>query len=143
MANATIQLNIGKLSNEQRPAVAQLRHTVFTQEQGVPENLLFDQHDDNALHALLTSNTQLIASGRILNDGHIGRVAVLKQHRGNHHGQQIVKALIQAAKQAGYPRVYLGSQIHAVGFYQQLGFSPYGQRYTEAGIEHQWMEVLL
>ena len=34
------------------------------------------------------------------------------------------------------PTVELHAQVHAAGFYDRAGYSPYGDRYLEAGIEH-------
>jgi predicted GNAT family N-acyltransferase len=79
----------------------------------------------------------------MLGDGHIGRLAVLKEFRGRGLGAAAVRALVEEAGRSGMERVYLGSQSHAVGFYQKLGFSVCGAPYNEAGIEHVHMELLL
>ena len=54
-----------------------LRHRVFVTEQGVPEALEVDDEDAGAVHvmAMLPSET-VIGTGRLLADGHIGRIAV-------------------------------------------------------------------
>jgi predicted GNAT family N-acyltransferase len=36
-------------------------------------------------------------------------------------------------------RVKLGAQIHALGFYERLGFAAVGPVYMDAGIEHRDM----
>jgi predicted GNAT family N-acyltransferase len=33
-------------------------------------------------------------------------------------------------------KVYLNAQLHARAFYERLGFSPYGDVFLEANIEH-------
>lgn len=102
---------------------------------------LFDNDDAQAMHAMLLITDQLVGSGRLLPDGHIGRIAVAKSQRSLGFGRQIVTALVEAAKLAAYPRVFLGSQAQAIGFYEQLGFTPYGARFLQVGIEHQLMEL--
>ena len=59
-----------------------IRRTVFIEEQQVPEELEWDGEDEAALHVLVHENGQPIACGRMLSDGHIGRMAVLKDYRG-------------------------------------------------------------
>ena len=76
----------------------------------------------------------------MLSDGHIGRLAVLKEYRGQGLGAQALLALVAEADRIGLDRVYLGAQKHAVGFYERLGFSVYGEPYMEVGIEHVHME---
>ena len=48
----------------------------------VPEELEIDGLDDEAKHVLAYVDALPIGTGRILNDGHIGRVAVLMNYRG-------------------------------------------------------------
>ena len=76
----------------------------------------------------------------MLADGHIGRLAVLRIYRGRGLGAKAVLALVTEAENTGMKRVYLGAQKHAVGFYEKLGFSEYGEPYTEVNIEHVHME---
>jgi len=52
----------------------------------------------------------------------------------------MVLALVKEAENRGVKRIYLGAQKHAVGFYKKLGFSVYGDPYTEVNIEHIYME---
>src|SRR5207342_708000 len=43
----------------------------------------------------------------------------------------------------GWPEVSLHAQVSAEGFYQKFGFEPVGERFEEAGIEHQAMRLAL
>jgi predicted GNAT family N-acyltransferase len=58
-------------------------------------------------------------------------------------GAEIVLSLVKEAKKKKLKRVYLGAQQHAVGFYKKLGFSVYGEPYTEVNIEHVYMEKII
>ena len=77
-----------------------------------------------------------IGTGRILGDGHIGRIAVLEKHRGLGIGKLIMKELIKWAQEMSLEKVWLSSQWHAHSFYLDLGFVCVGEIYKEAGIDH-------
>jgi predicted GNAT family N-acyltransferase len=123
-----------------QPVIKHIRSSVFTLEQGVPENLDFEGKDPDATHALVRDGNRYIGTGRMLGDGHIGRVAVLGEYRQMGFGKSIIAALIDAANHLGLERVFLGAQLHAVDFYKKLGFSEYGEVFFDAGIEHIHME---
>jgi predicted GNAT family N-acyltransferase len=123
--------------------VRRIRHSVFTGEQNVPEELDFDGKDPEAVHVLVRGGALFVGTGRMLHNGHIGRLAVLKEYRGKGFGSEAVKALIEEAKRSGMKRVFLGAQMHAAGFYRRLGFTEYGSPFIEVHIEHIYMEKRL
>jgi len=57
--------------------ICAIRYEVFVDEQNVPEELEIDGLDGEAKHVLAFVDGLPIGTGRILDDGHIGRVAVL------------------------------------------------------------------
>lgn len=120
--------------------IRKIRSEVFTNEQQIDHDLDFDGQDRNAVHVLVALSETFVGTGRMLGDGHIGRLAVLREYRGRGLGARAVVALVQEAKKKGLRRVYLGAQKPAIGFYRKLGFSEYGEPYTEANIEHVPME---
>jgi len=79
--------------------ICEVRFKVFVDEQNVPEELEIDGLDDDATHILILLDDKAIGTGRILSDGHIGRVAVLKQFRGKGVGKLIMKMLIEWAQE--------------------------------------------
>ena len=125
------------------PHIRAIREAVFMQEQGVPVALEFDGLDKVALQLLVAVDGQYVGTGRMLDDGHIGRIAILNAFRGQGLGAKVVQALVDEAARLGYPRVYLGAQTHAVDFYAKLGFTPYGEEFMDAGIPHLAMEQRL
>ena len=131
---------IVKFEDRYAPEIRRIRNQVFTGEQGIAQNLDFDGQDAGAAHVLIVCDGECIATGRILPDGHIGRLAVLAEFRRQGFGAKAVLGLVEHARSTGLERVYLGSQVHAVGFYEGLGFTPYGDPYIEAGIQHIHME---
>ena len=116
--------------------ICKIRFEVFVDEQNVPEELEIDGLDDEAKHVLAYIDNEAIGTGRILSDGHIGRVAVLKKHRGLGIGKLMMLDLIQWAEEANLEKLWLSSQWHAHGFYLDLGFDCEGEIYEEAGIDH-------
>jgi predicted GNAT family N-acyltransferase len=120
-----------------------IRSTVFSGEQNVDPAIDFDGNDLTAFHSLIFVDGKPAGTGRMLADGHLGRIAILNEYRGRGLGSNIIESLIQIAVANGYGRVYLGSQKHAIEFYEKLGFTPYGDEYVEANIEHISMEKAL
>ena len=116
--------------------ICAIRYEVFVDEQNVPEELEIDGFDGEAKHVLTFVDGLPIGTGRILSDGHIGRVAVLKNYRGLGIGKSIMKELIKCAQDLSLEKVWLSSQWHAHSFYLDLGFVCVGEVYKEAGIEH-------
>ena len=132
------------LSWEQaRAHAAPIRFTVFVEEQGVPREIELDEHDPLSIHVVAFEDGKPIATGRLLPDGHIGRMAVLRERRGRGVGALMLNALLEKAKQRGHGEVVLSAQVHAVRFYRSHGFVPEGDEYLEAGIRHQAMRRVL
>ena len=126
-----------------RADASPIRFTVFCEEQGVPLEIELDQEDPVSIHAVAYEGGQPVATGRLLPDGHIGRMAVLKDWRGRGIGGLMLTRLIERAKQRGDREVVLSAQIHAAAFYAAHGFVAHGEEYMEAGIRHQAMRRTL
>lgn len=117
-----------------------LRERVFVMEQGVPAELERDAKDPVCRHALaLTADGDVIGTGRLLPDGHIGRMAVVAHWRDVGVGGQMLEALVVEAIRLGFAEVILNAQISAIDFYRRHGFKAEGDVFIEAGIEHQTM----
>ncbi len=120
----------------QVPAAA-IRHAVFVKEQRVPADIELDEFDDVSLHALaVDASGNAVGTGRLLPDGHIGRMAVLAAARGAGIGTALLQALMTAARERGLAEVQLNAQTHALPFYQRFGFTPDGEPFDDAGILH-------
>ncbi len=132
------QFNISEQSFDEREAeIRGIRTAVFTEEQGIDPKLDFDGQDPQCVHVIARNATgSAVGTARMLEDGHIGRMAVLQAYRSQGVGRAMLDALIKAAGKRGVKEVYLNSQASAVGFYQGLGFEKTGTPFMEAGIEH-------
>lgn len=122
-----------------RQLASPIRFQVFVREQRVPAEIELDDMDAPSLHAIAFENEKAIGTGRLLPDGHIGRMAILKEWRRRGIGAAILRALIDAAERRGDREIALSAQLHAVEFYRTQGFEPVGDVYEEAGIPHQAM----
>ena len=121
-----------------------IREQVFIKEQGVPATLEWDGLDQQATHLLaITPSQQPVGTVRMLNDGHIGRMAVLEKWRNQGIGHQLLKDILQIAQQLKLKKVFLSAQTSAIDFYACFGFVSYGEVFMDADIAHQNMSLTL
>jgi predicted GNAT family N-acyltransferase len=122
---------------EARAAATSVREAVFVVEQGVPPEIELDEWDLQCDHALaFAAGGRVVGTGRLLPDGHIGRMAVLREWRGQGVGGAILVALVERAAARGMRRLVLNAQTHAVPFYARHGFAAFGDEFMEADIPH-------
>ena len=127
-----------------RDDAQRLRTEVFVIEQGVPIELEWDESDEVSIHAVVYGeDNQPIATGRLLPDGHIGRMAVQKALRGTGIGRFLLTSLLHEAQRLGHTILVLHAQTYAVGFYLRHGFQAEGSEFMEAGIPHMLMRLQL
>lgn len=120
-----------------REDAQKVRIEVFVIEQNVPIELEWDEADEISTHAVAYDGLgQPVATGRLLPDGHIGRMAVSQSLRGQGIGKQVLTALLEHAQQEGHRELVLHAQTHAVPFYEQQGFIVEGEEFIEADIPH-------
>lgn len=130
--------------NDLREDAQALRIEVFVIEQGVPLELEWDEGDEVSIHAVAYDESgQVLATGRLLPDGHIGRMAVRKSARRTGIGSQVLQALLAEAQRMGYGELVLHAQVHAWTFYERHGFTAEGDDFMEAGIPHRRMRLKL
>jgi predicted GNAT family N-acyltransferase len=119
-------------------AASRIRLEVFVHEQGVPLELEMDDRDAQSLHALATPAGSAVPVGtaRLLPDGHIGRMAVLREFRRRGTGRALLDALIEQARAAGHSEAIVNAQTYAIAFYERAGFAVSSGVFDEAGIPH-------
>lgn len=121
----------------QRTDAQTVRYEVFVLEQKVPIEMEWDEMDAASLHAVACDESgAAVGTGRLLPDGHIGRMAVRQPARGKGIGARLLEILVEAARQRGDRQVMLNAQTQAEPFYQRYGFLREGDVFMEAGIQH-------
>ncbi|MDN3522488.1 GNAT family N-acetyltransferase [Halomonas ramblicola] len=120
-------------------AAGEIRRVVFIEEQRVPIEEEWDGRDPECRHFLALLDGTPVGTARLLPDAHIGRVAVLREARGQGIGEALMAAAIATARRHGHAGIELAAQTHALPFYERLGFEAFGPEFLDAGIPHRNM----
>jgi predicted GNAT family N-acyltransferase len=130
----------------------EIRFTVFVDEQGVPADHEMDEMDATSHHWLLLKNLgnsdwTPIGTIRMFEEepgiGRLGRMAVLKAHRGNGNGRKLISALEDFAWSNGFSKITLHGQLNVKGFYASCGYVQVSDEiFEEEGILHVHMAKL-
>ena len=126
-----------------RDLLSNIRYQVFVDEQKVPIELEIDDDDPLAAHILCIVDGQPVGTGRILLDGHIGRLAVLQANRKQGYGNKILEHLELIAQENELAEVFLNAQVTAIPFYEKRGYMIISDVFDDAGIPHQTMRKTL
>lgn len=120
-----------------------IRKQVFIDEQDCPPDEEWDGHDDTSRHVLGWVDDTPVGTARWRTVSHeeaivakLERFAVLPEHRGEGHGTQLVRSLIDDARQAGFTTFLIHAQSHLETWYAELGFAATGETFEEAGRPH-------
>ena len=131
---------------EELAALIGLRHAVFCDEQGVPVREELDGRDDESLHLVAVSGTELLATCRLLFVGptvQFSRLAVRASARRRGIATALLELADEEARAGGARRMVLHAQTYARSLYETAGYEPRGRVFMEAGIEHVAMEKYL
>jgi predicted GNAT family N-acyltransferase len=127
-----------------RAQLRYVREEVFVREQQVPIELEWDGIDAQCRHVIAEDERgEPIGTGRLLPDGHIGRMAVLPAWRKHGVGSGLLQILMAMGAEEGMHEVILNAQTQAVGFYARHGFVAEGEPFLDAGIPHVRMRKTL
>ena len=127
-----------------RNELMDVRTSVFIEEQMVPVKDEIDEFDPVSHHVLITDERDKpVGSGRLNPEGQIGRMAVLKEHRGNGIGDMMMRHFMKKALNDGRKIIEMSAQTHAIPFYSKYGFTTVGRVYDEVGIPHQKMVYIV
>lgn len=130
-----------------------VRRSVFVEEQGVDEDIEYDDFDDpgaDATHFVAYADGDPIGAARLRPAGgaapesaaadpavgKVERVAVAADRRGEGWGRRLMAAVETRAAEAGFGRLALHAQTHVREFYERLGYDAHGDVFEEAGIPH-------
>jgi len=131
---------IGASWKKEREALKQIREQVFILEQGVPQNLEWDELDEAAEHFIAYAGNEVVGCARLIDHKNIGRMAVLKAYRNQDIGRKIIDHIKRYASQKRYTLLQLSAQCHAFEFYRRCGFNACSTPYEDADIPHIDME---
>jgi predicted GNAT family N-acyltransferase len=127
-------------------AALELRHEVFVVEQRVPLEEEVDAHDETALHLVAVDDGEVVATCRVVTEdatAKLGRVAVAARARRRGLASRLIDESEVRARALGARRIALAAQTGALSLYERAGYTPYGERFLDAGIEHLMMEKAL
>ena len=119
-----------------------LRRIVFIDEQGVTLADEIDDLDEVSTHLIAWDGDKAVGTARITivkGVAKIGRVCVLPSNRGTGLGAQLMLASLDVGRTHKAAQAKLGAQVHALGFYEKLGFTAIGPVFDDAGIPHRDM----
>jgi predicted GNAT family N-acyltransferase len=120
----------------------QLRHEVFVVEQRVPIEEEIDEHDAGALHLVAVDGGRVVATCRLVQEGDtvkLGRMAVAASARRRGLASALLAEAETHARALGATRIALAAQTGALALYERAGYTGYGERFLDAGIEHLMM----
>jgi predicted GNAT family N-acyltransferase len=123
-----------------------IREKVFIQEQKVTPELEWDGMDENAMHFLVFKDEEAIGCARavvIKNYMQLGRMAVLKNYRGQGIGSALIEKAIVTAKLKQISSIHISAQCYAIDFYMKFGFKVMSDIYLDAEIPHRDMTLEL
>lgn len=125
----------------------QIRRIVFIEGQNVQETLEIDGLDKESLQYMISADDIPIGTARVRfihETAKIERVAILGEYQGKGFGRQLMHFILEdIQRHAKTNSIVLGSQVHAVPFYEQLGFSVCSDVYLDANIPHMDMKLCI
>lgn len=129
---------IVKEYNYMHQDIVDIRTEVFVIEQDFKEE--FDDIDNNCMFLVMYDDEKVVAMCRyfpVSEDTYaIGRIAVVKEYRGQGIGSKIVAEAEMRLKGMGVKYAVLSAQLRAVEFYKKLGYVAEGETYFEEWCEH-------
>ena len=139
---------------QEREQIFAVRMTVFVEEQNVPPEEELDALDLTATHFLArlasvppNDTHSIVGTARLIDKGEgvgkIGRVAVLREHRGRGVGNLLMQQIERYALEQNYAQLILEAQCQAIPFYEKLGYTAEGGVFLDAGIAHRLMRKTL
>ena len=121
-----------------------IREKVFIQEQKVTPELEWDGMDEKAIHFLVFKDEKAIGCARaivIKSRMQLGRMAVLKEYRGQGAGSTLIEKAIVTAKLKQLSGIHISAQCNAINFYVKFGFEVMSDIYLDAEIQHRDMTL--
>lgn len=127
------------------PLLKTVREKVFVCEWRIPKRIEFDRNDSSAYHMLICDDItqEPVATGRLLPSGEISRIAVLMGYRKNELDKQVLKGLLNIARELALNEVFINCPINKVEYFLKNNFEIKGSVFMEAGRAKQRMSCSL
>lgn len=130
------------ISKEDTQTMMDIRFRVFVEEQHVPydQEYVKDKEKEFISFLILKNNEPVGTINYHLEgerDIYIGRLAIYKQYRGNHYGEDAFSFLVEYIKSIYTPcSIFIHAQLYISFLYERHGFLKIGEPFMEAGIPH-------
>lgn len=123
-----------------------IRTDVFVNEQGF--KIEFDDTDNKAKHIVGYDDDKPVAVCRCFYDCDrksymVGRIAVIKECRGMHYGDEILSFAEQKIKEDGGKSISISAQLRVSVFYEKQGYKREGEEYYDEYCPHVLMTKIL
>lgn len=136
----TTTVNFFPVTDSRMAAARHIRYSVFCEEQKVPLDLEWDEHEGICEHVLAEVDGVPLGAARVrpYEPGvfKVERVAVLEGARGRGIGLYIMAEIMRRLTDRKATAVILNAQAQVEEFYLKLGFVSEGEHFMEAGIPH-------
>ena len=128
-------------TEEEMEGALSVRFRVFVAEQNVPMDEELDEFDSSATHAIVLSQGEVVATGRVVygnedSAARIGRMAVDMEWRRKGIGGRLLTFLEEEAATQGVSTYILNAQEYVIDFYASHGYVERGETFLEANIVH-------
>ena len=128
-------------TEEEMEGALSVRFRVFVAEQNVPMDEELDEFDSSATHAIVLSQGEVVATGRVVygnedSAARIGRMAVDTEWRRKGIGGRLLTFLEEEAATQGVSTYILNAQEYVKDFYASHGYVERGETFLEANIVH-------
>ncbi len=138
--------NYHDLGEENHLRISLLRKSFF--EADAHHELVKDEYDEACLHLTGTSDSNLVAYGRIipphtdLGNPFISRTIVVAEHRNKGHGRALIKILVEKSKELFPEKITQVSSLASTKmFYEKNNFVEEKKIIDTSGIEHFIMSI--
>ena len=102
--------------------IQKIRKKVFIHKQKIPS---FKEWDFISRHVIIKQAGEAVATGRLLPNGEIEGIAVLKKLRHQGYGRKILNTIVKEAQNKKFSEIIVHARISDCEFYEQEGFITY------------------
>lgn len=143
-ASPSIEIVMIPRSDSRFADAAAVRKLVFMDEQHATAEEEWDDKDELCTHGLAYYDGEAIGTIRFWNDDgwfHVGRLAVVRKHRGKGIAKKLMRACLEMGVSSGLSRSFLNAQVDKQDFYRAFGYESVGGEFMDGPVLHRRMEM--